>query len=700
MNQYFATLPVDQFLPEVEKRIKNFNGFVEKTGRAKRALKSERLYFGRHLGEIGVSSGDSTDVGSDGALTAYGVNHYRNLVKHVMALTTSQKPSYDPQAENSDLKSMQQARLASNILDNYLSEKRMGRHMSAAAERSLVGGKAYAFMTWEPSLGKPAGTQKISDKSGQPILDANGVHKEKVVYEGDVMITSKGWRDVIYDPSLRDWEHKKWVVVRNYENKWDLAARYSEYADQIVELGAHDDLAERTAAQDDSTKYMQDGESGSDLIPTYRLYHLKTDAMPNGRYSYFLNGGISLYDGPMPYRRLPVFRITPGEEFDSAEGYTDAFDVMVLQQVLNVLYSIPFTNQQAFAVQNVWMPDGCEVSTSQMNGSGLNIFKGGLPGTEPKAIQLTATPAELFKNCEMVESAMVKLMGLNDTVRGDPEHNLKSAVALGRMQAMAIQYASNFQKSWAELQEDCGTFLLELLQDFAKTSRMAAMAGARNKGAMISFTGDDLSQIKRVSVDLGNPLSRTAAGRLELADKLLDKGEINGKQYIEVAATGSLDPVFESEVSGPELIQKENEMLMDGKPVKAMVGDPHKAHVREHKATMDDPMLRSLVAAGDPQAIKIVTEIQDHMREHMQLEQTQDPFWFAVSGEQPPPPPPGPPPGVQGPGGPPPSNGPPGPPPGGGGMPPPEMGPPMNASPPPIPPLPPELKHPPMPMGA
>jgi hypothetical protein len=684
-DQYFAAKEVNEFLADADKRIRSFNDYMTRTGRVKKCLRSQQLYFGRHLGEWGVGQATPADVGADGELTAFGVNLYRNLIKYVLSFTCSQKPNFDPRAKNTDVRSTQQARLASNILDSYLNEKRMDRFFVSAAERSLIDGKGFVYITWEPSLGQPYTTKQVQGPNGEAI--------DKIVYEGDVKIRAKSFLDVIYDVATKDWNDLNWVVVREYENKWDLAARYPAQAESILKLGAQDDLANMEAARRFSQMLTE--QASEDLVPVYHFYHKKTDAMPSGRFTVFLNGGIELYDGPNQYQDkdksyLPVFRITPGEEFDSAEGYSDAFDIMAPQEVINVLYSIPFSNQQAFANPLLWLPDGCEVSPSQLNGTQFTIIKGGAPGTEPKVLNLTATPAELFKNVEMIENFMMKALGLNSAAVGDIKQDIKSGVALSRLQAMAIQYASGFQRSYANLLEDGGSFVLTLVRLFAKTQRIIALAGARNRGAMSSFTGDDISLIDRVSVDLGNPLARTAAGRVELADKFLERGNINFKQYVEVLETGDLDTVYESEEAQPELIQKENELILEGKPVLAMVGDGHKAHIKEHKALIDDPYLRTQAASSDPQAKAIIAAALEHISEHIRLEAggvdpktgqyqpPQDQIWFAVSGEQPPPPPP-PPPQMAGPGGPPP---------GPQGPPPPDDGPQLPPPPPP-PPLPP-----------
>ncbi len=694
MKQYFATLDTPDLLKECEKRINSFNQYIETTGLAAKWSRSERLFFGKHQGESGVGAFTIQDAGVDGEMSTVPVNKYRTLIKHNLSYTVTQKPAWDPRAKNSDTKSEQQARLAGNILDSYMTEKRMGRHMNQTAERALVCSKGFLYMTWNPALGKAFSAAPAKDKQGQPLMTKDGQQQMKTVYEGDVEASSKSPFDVIYDPQIRDWNKSKWTIVRDFENKWDLAARHPDQAEEIIKLTCSDDF-NTNSRYARRMSYNEKGED--DIIPTYHLYHLKTDGVPSGRYTKFLNGKTACYDGPIQYGRLPVFRMTPGDEFDTAEGYTDAFDQMVLQEALNVFYSVAFSNLQAFAGQKLWLPDGCEISPSQLD-DGMVILKGGMPGSEPKILNLTGIPPELIQVIELFGKTMTEGMGLNSVVTGDPEHGLKSGTALGRMQAMAIQYASNFQRSWAELQEDAGSFCVELLKDFAATKRMIALAGVANKGAMTSFTKDDLTLIERVAVDLGNPLSRTAAGRIELADKLFDKGEINGREYIQVLQTGSLDSVMENKETDPELVQKENELLRDGKPVQAIVGDAHIYHMDKHRAVINDPQLRTFAAQGDQLAASIIQATTQHIMEHNNLYHTQDPIFSIICKEPPAPPPPpppmmGPPGGLPPPGGPPHPQGPP--PPHGGppGPPPPQAqhpgGPPMMAPPPHLPPIPP-----------
>jgi hypothetical protein len=632
---YFAVDPVNEFLPKLKQKIERFHRYKESTGEFAKWRRSYNLYFGNH-----VDASDSQNVskvGEDGELTAYGINYYRNLVKHFLALTCSQKPSYDYRSKNSDLVSQQQARLANSVIDGYLVEKRMGRHMKQAAERALVFKLGYTFTQWDTTQGRELMPEPVLNDDGTPKLDDDGQPIQKIKYEGDPTMTSKSPWDIIHDVDLRDWSKNKWVIVKEFENKYDLGAQYPKYKDEIEALAKNYDFKEYSVSR--VIQSMVDQEDG-ELIPVYYFYHLPTSSLPSGRFTKFLTTNICLYDGAYPYgKKLPVNRITPGEMFDTVDGYSDFYDIMVLQQVLNMNASTILTNQNAFGVQSVWIPGNANITSEQLS-NGMHVLKGGTPDSKPQPLNLTATPAEVFKNGEMVKAAMKELVGLSDAVTGNADQNKLSGIAITRLQAMAYQYSSNFQQSWAELQEDNGTFMIYLLQNFAGTKRMTASAGKYNKNAMESWTGKDLDQIDRIVCDVSNPLFKTYAGRMDLADKFLDKGLIHDiSKYYEVVETGNIEPLFESDVAKSELIRKENEILMSGGPVMAMPGDTHLQHSREHLVILYDPKLRESANNGDPLASQIFQNVTNHIMEHNELHHTQDPYWFMISGEQPPPPP-------------------------------------------------------------
>jgi hypothetical protein len=81
--------------------------------------------------------------------------------------------------------------------------------------------------------------------------------------------------------------------------------------------------------------------------------------------------------------------------------------------------------------------------------------------------------------------------------------------------------------------------LINILKDFAKSPKTVALVGKNNRPLLKEFTGEDIDAISRVIVSVGNPLARTTAGRVEMAEQMLQMGLIkNPKQYFQLLNTG------------------------------------------------------------------------------------------------------------------------------------------------------------------
>lgn len=166
-----------------------------------------------------------------------------------------------------------------------------------------------------------------------------------------------------------------------------------------------------------------------------------------------LDSDLVLIDTPMPYRKLPVYRISAGDIMGTPYGYSDLFDVLPLQDAINSLYSTILTNQNAFGVQNVLVPRGSDVNEENLGGA-LNILSYNAQFGKPEALNLTQTPAEIFNFVEKLERTAETLSGVNSVARGNPESSLKSGNALALVQSMALQYMSGLQQSYVKMVED------------------------------------------------------------------------------------------------------------------------------------------------------------------------------------------------------------------------------------------------------
>lgn len=599
----------------------SYNNYLEK-------IKNSWLsYHGHYYGQAHqISYGGET-----GELVNLPVNHYRNIANHILTMTTASRPAFQAKSVNTDYKSQVQTVLANGLLDYYMREKRLEIYLKRSVEYAIILGAGFIKMEWNATSGEiydyiePNEEEIVDyDEDGNALDEDGNILNPYPIYQGDVDFKNLSPFDVVFDSTKETYEENEWVVCRTFKNKYDLAEKYPEFKDEIIAKKTKSDIQRYTINFSPLDE--------TDDIPVYEFFHKSTETLPSGRYLLYLEGDTVLMDTPMPYRRLPVYRISPSDILGTAYGYTGMFDLLPIQDSLNSLYSTILTNQNAFGVQSILNPRGNDIRVSQVS-EGMNFIEynpvvNGQSG-KPEPLNLTQTPGEIFNFAQMLERTMETLSGVNATARGNPEKQLTSGNALALVQSQALQYMSGLQQSYIMLIEDIGTGLIQLLQDFASVPRVAEIAGKSNKTKMQEFVGDDIDSISRVVVDVGNALAQTTAGRTQMADNLIQMGLIKTvEQYMSVINTGKLETMTEGQLDHNLLIRAENERLVAGdKEVIATAIDAHSQHIREHMNILADPDLRL-----DPD---LVARVLAHIQEHIDLSQTTDPNLLSIIGEQP-----------------------------------------------------------------
>ncbi len=635
---YFAAQDASKTSGYLREKVDEWCNSLTSSGFLEKLRSMFAAYHGAYYTDAG-SGHQITFSGEQGELTNLPINHFRNIATHILNMTCSNRPAMECRATNTDYKSLQQTILAGNILEYYMREKKLEQYIKTAVEYAIVYGSGYVKMDWDATKGEMV---DYIEETKTPI------------FEGDITFSNLSVFDVVYDGTKEHEVDCEWVLVRTWKNKFDLAAKYPELAEKIIGLQTKNDINKYKAGL---TTLLDK----TDDVEVIEFYHKRSDALPDGRYIMFLDEDIILQDAPMPYRVLPVFRISAGEIHGSPHGYTCMFDILPIQEAVNALYSTILTNQAAFGVQNILIPRGSDVALSGLSG-GLNIIEYNQTAGAPSPLNLTKTPEEVFQFLQMLEHTMETLSGVNSVARGNPEASLKSGTALALVQSMALQFMSGLQQNYVNLIENLGTGMIKIFQDFANTPRLIAITGKSNRGYMKEFSGRDISNISRVVVDIGNPMAKTTAGRVQMAQELIQYGQISPSQYVNIIHTGNLDDLTDQIQHENLLMRAENESMMDGETPIVTSIDKHKDHIDYHSGLLADPDLRK-----DPD---LVQRVLGHIQEHINSLRTVDPQLLMLLGQQPlspPGPPHGPPPGAA-------PNGPPGP----GGPPPgpPQMGPP------------------------
>ena len=615
MNTYWAAETTDNIAAEIMSKVEDQKKYLESSGMLADLRKSYNTYYG----DININ-----DV--DQSLKAISVNHYASYVRNIHNMVTSSRPAWEAQAVNTDLESQADTQLASGLLDYYMREKNIEVKLTDAVLKALFLKEGWISLGWNATGGEVYG---VNPENNQPI------------YEGDFIVGTHTIADVTRDIRRRDMNHY-WYILREFENKWDLAAKYPEMAEKIQ--GVSYDYKAEMEYEIAGSNGGADETEDSDLIATYTLFHFKTDAMKSGRMTKIINDEIVLFDGPLPYKNVYLFPITTGSHFERGFGHSYIMDLLPVQDALNMTISAILTNQAANAVQNFQVPKGAAPRVTQIM-DGMNIFEYDPKAGKMEPMNLLNTAPEVFNFAEFLINQGDLISNVSQIGRGNAPVGM-SGTAMALLQQQAIQSTSGVQTSYTFALEDLGTALIELLQTFAVVPRIAMIAGKSKRSMMKEFSNKDLKGIGRVFVNRANPLTKTGAGRMEIANNLLQaQGMITTpEQYIGVLTTGNVEPLYQRDNSQRMNILSENEELMEGQTIQALLTDNHPTHILEHSCVLDSPEAR--------QSPQVVEATLAHIQEHLNIGKTLDPALAQMLKQQSifqPPPPQGAPPANGGP---------------------------------------------------
>lgn len=594
---YFAQETSDNIAQEIEQKVKDYREHLRTTGRLQKLRTSHTTYYPRSVG--------IENVGEYGEFASVVSNEYANLIRHIKSMVASNKPAWDQKASNSDSASISSAQLANGILDYVMTEKRCETYLSKALETGLRLQEGWIAVDWDAQTGEEIAVDPTNNFP---------------VKTGDVALDNFNMLEVQRDFRERSLGNCNWFIVSKEKNKYDLAARYPAQAEQILAVTFNRQLEH---SLDPFERAMQ---GSSDMVEVHTLIHNKTAQVPGGRLT-IICGDAVLFDGELPYRKINLVCFRPEEEDNKPFGHTPFFDLLPLQEVGDLLLSTVVSNNRAFGAQSIVSEKGSGVEITQVS-EGLNLIEFAQGSSPPSSLQLTASAPETYNLIGQISSQMERLSGVSQISRGTVNTAQLSGSQMALLQSQQIQFASQINQAYQAMLEDVGTLVVQHYQSFAVAPRVIQLQGKTGRAAVKEFSQVDLNGINRVTVSSGNALSKTLAGRLEVAKDLLQNGLVTRpEQYLEVLTSGQLTPLIESETSQLSLVRSENEFLQEGQTVQALISDKHDLHCAEHLQVLASPEVRANPA--------ITNSVLQHVMEHMQLWRTADPMILALSNTPP-----------------------------------------------------------------
>ncbi len=575
LAHYIGTASTDEIGRLVVDRFKKEGEQLNRTGLWNQWIDNWRMY---HNGAPGGSDfADAFQIeGTNGEILSVRFNEMRNLLTHMLNLMYANPPALKAVASNADADSLDAAQLYQSILTEKFKTKRVSKHMKRAGEMSMLMSPAWTLVEWNFFAGAPYVPNDVGE----------------LTYSGDLRVRAKSVLDLRFDQSKETWDDSEWFIVRERINRFVLQSQFVDQADKILRSARFNTFEQATVFADDTI---------SDDIWVFKFFHrsVNSNLLPDGRYILCLEDGTVLgQDEGNPYANsedggITAYPISPNDGLSTVLSYPVASDLAPIQQMLNLVVSMYATNVAAFGAGNLVGPSSNSIEFTKLAG-GMNYY--GVPSKDFLPASLNVMPEsqkDLVSFISVLRQFGEAHSGINSVIRGAPDSNIKSGRMAMIMQAAALQFMNGFNKSVLDNHEDVGNSMLRIFQKYATTQQVTTIVGESGIATPRNWDGDKLKKVARVQIELMNAVTDTLSGRLELADKLIEGGHVDGQEYITVATTGRLDPMIKAPMAQRSLVRHENQKLMIGQNPYVDESDDHKLHIPEHEADIANPDVRA-----------------------------------------------------------------------------------------------------------
>lgn len=560
--------------------------------------------------------------GVQGELTRFYTPKARTLTRQLISLITKQRLSFQAMAHNfSNADIVNDLKIGNAVIEDLIETERLDIKDDSLVEGALVCGSWFTKTSWRTDKGKPY---------------TRG-HDGSIIYTGGIDVSLSSVFDTFYDITIPHWDHLNWAEVRTTKNRWDLIAQHPDLEREILQT-------ESVRESRGPNTWFDRTLTDEDLIFVYEFYAKPSPALPKGRMVIYANEQCVFYDGENKYGEIPIEPLTPELVLNTGLGYPQFTNLVACQEMFDNSLSAIATNQSQFAVQSVAIPRGGDINVMELNGMRFvkytpqQVPGGGMP----VPLQLTQSSPETFKFAQMLSQEMQELSMLNGALVGKPPPGVTSGVAIATLSANAIEFVNGIAKARSVCWEKTMMHAVKAYKVFGQLEQKVNIKGQNSQISQQTFTGKNLENLSGMKMATSNPLMQTIAGRLEIAQQLIQMPKEVWPEYVSVLEGRPLSDIYKGDLSEQDLIQAENDALQQGQKVLTLATDDHPKHILYHAALLNDPQMR----LNNPNVQLILA----HIEEHKNAAQNADPMLTAMirTGKMPqmqPPAPGGPPPG-------------------------------------------------------
>jgi hypothetical protein len=581
------------------------------------------------------------DVGQDRVTLTD--NRIRGSVHTAIAKQTKTPPVWVGVPKGPGDEEIQRARLRSIVFEHYWRASQARRKLNSALWYRETCGAGFWKITWDETAGEQ--TTVLARKGGKPLVDANGAPftpkrvdelaqagmlaediEPRTVATGEPCIDLKTPWEMFPDAlggeeGLDSCEHIGEEAIYSIEY---LRRRYAKSPN----IGDVQESESPSAGVMESrfpgaTSILRDGRRGA---PGRRGVKVR-EFWSREKHCVWTADGVYLVEEANPYPFLPYVMFSG---FSAGRFWPDApvTDMISPQTELNKVES-----QIAENSERIGNPPLLESSESRTSGEwqGLpgerityNVVTGGVADI-PSFMQVPEMPVYVQNRPAQIVDSLNAISGQQEVAQGTVPQGVTAASAISMLLEANDTRLGPQIAEMADALVDSGRRLLWYVRAFAKTKRIARIAGDESMWDIYTFFGEQLGEADADEVEVGSTIANSTAMQQtvirDMLNLLIQNGQVPPqrelRRMMRQLNVGGVDAFFATIGRVQRFCAEEQRKLLRGEPVTTNTFDDDQAHLDEHTDyQMSATYQEAIRQPGTGPQVQMVFEA--HTQEHRQ----------------------------------------------------------------------------------
>lgn len=438
--------------------------------------------------------------------------------------------------------------------------------------------------------------------------------------------TYSTWRDVI---------RYGWILMKTIKSIDEL---YNQYPEELVDkikpvpiagVSTVDEqllqLTDRTAFEQRQKDKTKKGKYRT--CEVYNFYQAPCHDYPEGKHLVVCQD-VVLYDGEdteeeMPSGKIPIVMIRDQVSSKSLWGQSMVTASRGPQKQYNVLLSKCMEHARLPAMW--FVPHGSGLDGESLPGKSYFIVEYDAEDGTPQAVPPPDIPKTIPLMMNDIELGLEHFWSSHEVSnRATPPSKGSSGRSIFLLQESDTTKLSTTMSMFSEALSDMGDIMLAIARTHYVDERKLSFKSSVGNQEPITFTGDkDILSEYKVTVEVGSEFQRNKQAMMNFVTQLLSTiGTVPS-----VAAVLNDPMVFHKLLSfideelanilmiknqDAETAEKENQMIMEGKPVKVEFWHGHVMHIKSHLSFMNTQEYRDMPQDQQEWLAKV------HLQEHLQ----------------------------------------------------------------------------------